>query len=225
MERQEIKEIWEKFKDDIVYNNRYFSGEKLTEILKNITHKKVTDEKIVKDFYRARIGSFSKMEDNAMYAPPSKLTVSGRCNPVGIPYLYLANTKETAINETKPSIGEIITVAKFKVDVSNIFSFIENNNEFYFDNDLNQDAKYLIEFIAEDLRKVITKDNKLLYIPLQFVSEFIKNLGYDGFVYSSTVGEGDNLVMFNWQEKTEIIDKEEVIIETIQITSKKENNN
>ena len=52
-------------------------------------------------------------------------------------------------------------------------------------------------------------DDKLSYIPLQFISEYIKNLGYDGFVYLSTVGDGENLVMFNWKEKCKIINKEE----------------
>ena len=153
-----------------------------------------------------------------MYAPPSKLTVSGRCNPVGIPYLYLSNSKETAINETKPSVGDTITVATFEVDVSNIFSFIDN--ESYMNNEsLDEDVKILMEFISEDLRKVIPKDDKLSYIPLQFIAEYIKNLGYDGFVYLSTVGDGENLVMFNWKEKSKIINKEEVVITEIKICS------
>lgn len=216
MEKKEIKEIWEKFKTDIVYNNRYFSNVQIMEILLKFKHIKPHNEEIIKEFYRARIGSFSKLEDGAMYAPPSKLTVSGRCNPVGIPYLYLSNTKETAVNETKPSIGETLTLATFKVDVSNIFSFIQDEN-FCVDNSLDEDVKYLMKLIAKDLGKIITKDDKLSYIPLQFISEYIKNLGYDGFVYSSTVGSGENLVMFNWKEKTKIINKEEITIKKIDI--------
>lgn len=216
MEKIEIKEIWEKFKTDIVYNNRYFSGIELMKILSKLKHIKPYNEEVIKEFYRARIGSFSKQEDGAMYAPPSKLTVSGRCNPVGIPYLYLSNTKETAVNETKPSIGETLTLATFKVDISNVFSFIFDDS-FFISDDLDTDVRYLMTLISEDLEKVITKDDKLSYIPLQFISEFIKNLGYDGFVYSSTVGSGENLVMFNWKEKTKIINKEEVTIQKIDI--------
>ena len=216
MEKIEIKEIWEKFKTDIVYNNRYFSGIELMKILSKLKHIRPYNEETIKEFYRARIGSFSRLEDGAMYAPPSKLTVSGRCNPVGIPYLYLSNTKETAVNETKPSIGETLTLATFKVDISNVFSFIFDDS-FFISDDLDTDVRYLMTLISEDLEKVITKDDKLSYIPLQFISEFIKNLGYDGFVYSSTVGSGENLVMFNWKEKTKIINKEEVTIQKIDI--------
>lgn len=223
MDKNEIKKVWEKFKTDIVYNNRYFSGISIMNILKNMKYIDIVEKEKVKVFYRARIGSFSKLEDGAMYAPPSKLTISGRCNPVGIPYLYLSNSKETAINETKPSIGETLTIASFEVDVSNVFSFIDNN-DFSQDKSLNEDVKYLMSLISEDLRKVITKDDKLSYIPLQFISEYIKNLGYDGFVYSSTVGSGENLVMFNWKEKCKIINKEEVTITEIKIGSEiKEN--
>ena len=84
---------------------------------------------------------------------------------------------------------------------------------------LDEDVKILMEFISEDLRKVIPKDDKLSYIPLQFIAEYIKNLGYDGFVYLSTVGDGENLVMFNWKEKSKIINKEEVVITEIKICS------
>ena len=216
MEKREIEEIWDKFKVDIVFNNRYFSGTKIMEILSKLEYKRPYEEERIREFYRARIGSFSKSEDGAMYAPPSKLTVSGRCNPVGIPYLYLSNTKETAVNETKPSIGETITLATFKVNISNIFSFINDEN-FYENPSIDEDVKYLMSLISEDLEKVITKDDKLSYIPLQFISEYIKNLGYDGFVYLSTVGSGENLVMFNWKEKTKIINKEEVVIKKIDI--------
>lgn len=216
MHNNEIKEIWEKFKMDIVYNNRYFSGFQIMEILRKLRHKRFSYEGKNIKYYRARIGSYSKHDDQAMYAPPSKLTVSGRCNPVGIPYLYLSNSKETAVNETKPSIGETITIATYDVDVSNVFSFVDN--ESYFES-LGNDIKYLMYLISEDLKKVITKEDKLSYIPLQFISEYIKNLGYDGFVYSSTVGSGENVVMFNWKEKTKIIKKEEFTVKEIEIKS------
>lgn len=218
MERKEIKEIWEKFKIDIIYNNRYFSGTQIMWILNKLKHNGDKKEEKICKYYRSRIGSYARYDDHTMYAPPSKLTVSGRCNPVGIPYLYLSNSKETAINETKPSVGDTITVATFEVDVSNIFSFIDN--ESYMNNEsLDEDVKILMEFISEDLRKVIPKDDKLSYIPLQFIAEYIKNLGYDGFVYLSTVGDGENLVMFNWKEKSKIINKEEVVITEIKICS------
>jgi len=38
----------------------------------------------------------------------------GRVNPKGIPYLYLATTRKTAIAEIRPGPGEYFCVGKFK---------------------------------------------------------------------------------------------------------------
>lgn len=35
------------------------------------------------------------------------------------------------------------------------------------------------------------------YAPTQFISEYIKNLGYDGFVFQSSLGTGLNYVLFD----------------------------
>ena len=42
----------------------------------------------------------------------------------------------------------------------------------------------------------------LEYIPTQYLIEYIKHLGYDGVLYSSSLAEGTNLVIFD-QEKME----------------------
>ncbi|MDC4227713.1 MAG: RES family NAD+ phosphorylase [Candidatus Manganitrophus sp.] len=71
------------------------------------------------DLYRARI----QIDDSAIHLsemgrPPAELARNGRANPVGIPYLYVASTPETAIAETRPHPGDLISVAKFKVTAS-----------------------------------------------------------------------------------------------------------
>lgn len=39
----------------------------------------------------------------------------GRANPKGIPYLYLATTKEAPMSEVRPWIGSDISVGQFKL--------------------------------------------------------------------------------------------------------------
>ena len=70
-------------------------------ILNKLKHNGDKKEEKICKYYRSRIGSYARYDDHTMYAPPSKLTVSGRCNPVGIPYLYLSNSKELLIKLSK----------------------------------------------------------------------------------------------------------------------------
>src|SRR5258708_1358997 len=47
--------------------------------------------------------------------PQSAFVSDGRVNRKGVPVLYLARDRETAVAETRPWIGQLITVAAFKL--------------------------------------------------------------------------------------------------------------
>ena len=110
--------------------------------------------------------------------------------PEWISYLYLCSDIETAISEVKPSEGELVTVARIEIN--------DNCKFFKFNVNDVQEGKYraLINVIDEDLSQVITANEKMSYIPFQFISEYIKNKGYSGFIYSSAVGDGLNYLIY-----------------------------
>lgn len=211
-----VKELWEQFKIDIVLKNRYFTGREILNLLDKFNTIRMFPDGTNIDFYRARIGNYIDKDDSHLLAPPKGKSSPGRCNPEGISYLYLSSCQKTAVCEVKPSYGDVVSVAKIDVDVSRIFSF-----RVYFQglniptSDNTEDSKILIKLIDKDLASKVTKNNKLGYIHLQFISEYIKNKGYDGFIYSSTVGPGMNLVMFNWEEKVKIVEKNTVEIKNV----------
>jgi|GEM_PF-2018234 len=211
-----IKKLWEQFKFDIIFNNRYFTGNEILTLFDKFNTIKMFPENTKMDFYRARIGDYTNEDITCLLAPPKGKSSAGRCNPEGISYLYLSSCQKTAVCEVSPSSGDIVSMAKINVDVSKIFSF-----RVYFQNlNLsvgvdNEDSMILIKLIDCELASKITKDRKLDYIPLQYISEYIKNRDYDGFVYSSTVGSGMNLVMFNWEEKIEVIETNKIEIKNI----------
>lgn len=199
---------WETFKKDIVYRNRYFSSANIIQILSSLNFMSIFPAGTHLTFYRARIGDFQQKPDSEMMAPPPNKISGGRCNPEGISYLYLANTKETAIREIKPQIGDIVTVASFDVDMSNVFSFNVYLMKHYGISAGNDYALCLLLLILEDLSSAVTKSNHLDYIPLQYISEYIKSKGYDAFSYSSVYNTGMNLVVFDWKDKVTLISKE-----------------
>ncbi len=208
-----IKKLWEQFKTDIIFKNRYFAGREILYLLDRFNTIRMFPDDVKMDFYRARIGDYINEDSACLLAPQKGKSSAGRCNPEGISYLYLSSCQKTAVCEVRPSSGDIVSVAKINVDVSKIFSFIV-----YFQ-DLNisagvddEESKILMRLIDNELSSKVTKHRKLDYLPLQYISEYIKNRDYDGFIYSSTVGPGMNLVMFDWEEKVEVIERNKVEI-------------
>lgn len=207
-----VNHVWTKFKTDIVEKNRYFSGKELLTILGTLNDMPVFPVGTKLKYYRARIGDYCNCSDDKMLAPPKRKSTAGRCNPEGISYLYLASTMKTAICEVRPQIGDSITVAHCNVDMSKVFSFNVYLMEHYGIKASNPYVKCLLLLILDDLSCAITVDNRLDYVPLQFISEYIKSLGYRGFMYNSVYNNGSNLVMFDWDSIVTITKKELVSI-------------
>ncbi|MCP2038340.1 RES family NAD+ phosphorylase [Chryseobacterium sp. HSC-36S06] len=212
---QIISDLWTKFKFDIRFNNRYFADKEIRPLLDNFNMNRMFNDNTKIEFYRARIGKYINLNNTYLLAPPQGKSTAGRCNPDGISYLYLSLDKHTAVCEVRPSAGDIVSVARLNVDVSRIFSF-----RVYFQDESyrpyqDEESMILIKLIDNDLSSKVTKENRLNYLPLQYISEYVKNRGFEGFVYSSTVGPGMNLVLFDWENKVEILEKFEVEINNV----------
>lgn len=197
----EVVNVWSSFKNEIKNINRYFFDRSIVELLSEIQDIKMFPNDTKLEFFRARKGSFSTMDVAQMMNPPRDLAHSGRCNPEGVSYLYLATNEETAIKEIRVC-NQQVTIAKFEVDVSNVFSFLPYNFSYMKEYMFSDKVKTLIEIINLEMGKSIDEDKQVDYIPLQFISEYIKYIGYDGFMYKSVVGDGINLVMFNSDKVT-----------------------
>ena len=144
-----------------------------------------------------------------MGAPPNKLASSGRANPKGISYIYLASNIETCISEVRPYNGCDIYVSKCKntiikrvIDLTtprksiSIMKFSESEY-----NEVLSIINLLESFSSELSIPVKPHLSELEYIPTQFLCEYIKSLGnYDGIIFRSSFNKGDNLVFFNEDE-------------------------
>ncbi|NOR46011.1 MAG: RES domain-containing protein [Candidatus Delongbacteria bacterium] len=60
-----------------------------------------------------------------------------------------------------------------------------------------QNMTYLNELSNELSRPVNPNDINLEYLPSQYLCEFIKQVGYDGIIYKSSLSKGSNYVIFN----------------------------
>jgi len=123
----------------------------------------------------------------------------GRVNPKGVPCLYLATDSETAMMETRPWAGSVLTIsqmillkqvivvdctlpATFNLDVKTQEQ-LESNSWYV----LNE-AFSLPVFQAEDVAD---------YAPTQYIAEAFRAAGYGGIMYTSQVGNGKNIALFD----------------------------
>ena len=127
----------------------------------------------------------------------------GRANPRGIPYLYLATTRETALAEVRPWIGSTISVGEFHT--TRDFNVIDCSKHHSKEHILKLLDKCRTReegiWIAIDqaFATPVTKDEEARdYIPTQIIAELFKHEGYDGVVYKSLLSEdGFNLALFD----------------------------
>jgi len=201
---------WEKLREELMYRNRFFPDVELDEErLKNLlSHLSVTAGEVPDVWYRARI----KTEDapfpiEKMGAPDKRIAGHGRANPAGIPYLYLGSNPKTAVSEIRPHTGEKACVADFRTPAPPELKLV----------DLRQPRRTVSPFLLADALDIQKMRNDLPflerlglelttpvlpqaaavdYTPSQFLCEFIKQCGYDGVIYRSSVSDGMNLALF-----------------------------
>lgn len=205
-EKQNIEQ-WELFREELKHNNRFFPNDAPTiEMIRPFG--KYLGEKLLKEnfLYRARVNSSGIPINIAeMGKPPKKKSTNGRANPIGIPYLYIASSPETAIAEIRGHKGEILSVAKFEILEDLELADLQNPRTTVTPFGLDDDELELIytnlpflELLGNELSKpIIPREANLEYLPSQYLSEIVKHIGFHGIKYKSSVSNGDNFVLFD----------------------------
>lgn len=140
--------------------------------------------------------------------PDSQIVSDGRINPRGIPCLYLANSKETAMAEARPWLGSYISVAQFKTlrDLNLV--------------DCSKDSRVFPTWLCtfpgpvsvplEEREKVVWGEiayafsepiaphaASIEYVPTQILAETFRSQGFDGIIYRSLLGGGYSVALFD----------------------------
>ncbi|WP_278846985.1 RES family NAD+ phosphorylase [Brachyspira pilosicoli] len=163
-------------------------------------------------------------------APKNKDNIgAGRINPEKIAYLYLSEDVETCIIEVRPIISDIISVATVKItndlNIFDLTSFSKYDLKFGVEDIINNNIellKYCSKYDSLDdcLDNIIDKEfqslyygfslpnkgNVIDYIPTQYISELLKNIGFDGIRFNSSLNKnGINITIFNHENNCEFI--------------------
>lgn len=207
---QTAVEKWASFRNEIQCKNRFFINHELDlDRLKWLFQYLYADATLFSGvLYRARIQADDlAIPLSEMGKPPASLAKNGRANPLGIPYLYAASTPETAIAETRPHPGDLISVAQFTVPdplslkLLNLQHPRKTISPFAVEEGQLPEVRHELEFLChlggELSKPVLPRAADLEYLPTQYLSEFIKNCGYDGVVFISSISTGSNIALFD----------------------------
>lgn len=213
--------FFDEVQKELKYKNR-FKNDKLDEVIEYIICDGVNKAGVKKGavLYRARIynnlDAQEKFysEDDVVFQGYDQIgsfvnkeldhVSDGRCNPKWIPYLYASKSEKCCIHEVRPRIKDFVSVAKIKVkanlkivDFSCLASWYEK-----------KDFREIIPGVQNSLLCIylgelfsVPHRNEDDYLITQYISEKIKNAGYDGIAYKSSLYDGYNdinYVIFNY---------------------------
>lgn len=203
---------WSHFATSLKYVNRFHTDSLNLENFKYfLTFTEKTIPKESSKYFRARINNSDNIPLDKMAAPPIGTASAGRLNPQWITVLYLSDDRVATIQEVRATFNDTVYIAEFElarnikvVDLRNLeditMSGSVDNLKYY----LNR--PFLVELRKEFVKAVNNDIKETEYLPLQYISEFIKSLRlddsedslFDGILYQSVANkEASNLVLFD----------------------------
>lgn len=131
---------------------------------------------------------------------PNKVT-NGRANPDHIRYLYVCEDDNTPVYEVRPVIGDQVSVARFRLNREVKLYDLTSPKQSFEDRSFKSIEEYesakLFSAIGDMFSRPFNGD-PAKYIATQFLAEEIKNMGFDGLRFNSSLNIGGiNVVLFD----------------------------
>jgi len=214
---------WRSYQDfarAVKYQNRYIRDPDVEEFLQTLLFitkgrkKRIPKGKL---FWRAQLGyCLEPVEVDGEHVddlprafrfdrmtPFRGAATEGRANPKGIPYLYVATQKDTALSEVRPWLGSLISLAQVKTlrDIVIIDCTLKNREDSIYFEEPESEKKELAVWCDIDraFSEPVTPNDRVAdYVPTQILTELFKSKGFDGIAYRSRFGaKGFNLALFD----------------------------
>lgn len=207
------------FEVAVRYNARFFHDRKVRGFLNTVAataEKRVTVLDTKKAIWRAQIGHSwaTQCYDDAEFEIPAPFPAErmkplrttaneGRVNPKGIPCLYGANIKETAVAEVRPWVGALVSLAQLRplkaLRLVNCGGDPQIEHEIWFEQPSPDEREEIVwRAIGRGFSNPASPEPGVAeYVPTQIIAEHFKNSGYDGILFRSSLGPGLNVALFD----------------------------
>jgi hypothetical protein len=131
-------------------------------------------------------------------APPPPLAAAGRVNRQGVSFLYLATDEQTAAAEVRPHPGHFVSVVPIKArKILNVADFSAPDLLDFIASDERLDLFHLAATLNDVLATPVTPEERIEYTATQLVADLLRQSGFDGVRFKSSVGTGSNLCAFS----------------------------
>ena len=215
---------YRRFTESVLKRARYRQEAFADAFIKTALETSKSRESIIKEgrvLFRAQLGAGTRIEeqngeefeveaayDSSRMVPTPEFAMDGRVNPRGIPCLYLASNKATAVAEVRPWVGSYVSLAEFKVmkdcRILDCSSDKQRGIMFLLNSSLDMKPENRERAVWGDISYAFSKpvaldDRHSDYIPTQILAEAFKHYGYDGIEYRSLLGkeDGKNIALFD----------------------------
>ena len=208
------------FSHAVRHKSRFFHDRRVNKFLRTFTasaEKRVATISLDKALWRAqtgheweeRLAAGDVPYDEPVPFKPERMKPQlgsaheGRVNPRGIPCLYAATNKETAVAEVRPWLGALVSVAQLGVTrelrLVNCSEGHDSELELYFDEPSAEERdKSVWRAIGRAFSEPATPDPGIAeYVPTQVLAEHFRKQGYDGVIYKSKLGTGFSIAVFD----------------------------
>jgi len=207
------------FRNSVLHESRFFrspSEDQFLEAVLESSKDRVQAVPIGTKFWRAQLGSDwepinadSPNDGDApcpfqatRMKPQPNMASEGRANPKGLPYLYVATDKETAMAEVRPWIGSSVSLALLQTnrELKLLNCTSPRNSVVFFLEEPGPEERE--RSVWSDIDRafstpITATDQTADYVPTQILAEFFRSKGLDGVAYRSSVGHGHNLAIFD----------------------------
>ena len=207
---------YQQFAESVMTRWRYVSHPEQRAFLRALLETSVARQEVIgcgSRLWRAQLGQDCYPADLTREEQPAPLDIQrmkplgdrareGRANPKGIPYLYLATHKDTAIAEVRPWIGAYVSIAQFALqrDVRVVNCVTNDDRIMVYAQEPEPEERERATWRDIDRafsQPVTCADDRADYVPTQIIAEFLRANGIDGVAYRSSLGLGHNVMLFD----------------------------
>jgi len=165
-------------------------------------------------YYRGRVGVKSRLSQRNPWStqdppfhylpytnreidrPPLRFATEGRFNRTRVSLLYLASDVETAVAELRPHPGHIVSTAEFRLMRNlTVANFAHQDIRNYLSDTRLEQLRRILS-VADVLNVPVQPEHQVLYAVTQLFADVLREAGFDGLTYSSSLGKGTNLTCF-----------------------------
>lgn len=151
-------------------------------------------------------------EGSALGAAPPVVAASGRMNRAGVSFLYAASNQETALSEVRPHPGHVVSVGEFRSSRNLVVAdFSQVSIRDFASSDERLIDYWLLLSIDRLFSVPIPPEERQSYVLSQLFSDVIRQLGFDGISFHSSVGTGINYAFFDGAGFDYIVDSAQVL--------------